>query len=171
MSSDNLFEIKIGKMELITFISIIFEIVKVIWTVFSVSGWGINNSFLYYLYVIGLLILDTITIKALVNYLISLHKHKNDGSYMNSFKIRSFKYGLDEWVIILLISGFSTIIYYNELQTLNRHSHNYLLSKKFTKRLPFYLSIVFDIICGLIFYYNAKKRSNPIIGEKEKDSL
>jgi len=59
---------------IIFFFTKIFEIVKVIWTVFSVSGWGINNSFLYYLYVIGLLILDTITIKALVNYLISLHK-------------------------------------------------------------------------------------------------
>jgi len=68
---------------------------------------------------------------------------------MNSFKIRSFKYGLDEWVIILLISGFSTIIHYNQLQTLSNYSHNYLLSKKFTKRLPFYLSIVFDIICGV----------------------
>jgi len=156
-------------MDLITITSIIFEIVKVIWTVFSVSPWGINNSLLCHLYVIGLLILDTIIIKALVNYLISLHKHKNDGSYMNSFKIRSFKYGLDEWVIILLISGFSTIIHYNQLQTLSNYSHNYLLSKKFTKRLPFYLSIVFDIICGLIFYYNAKKRSNPTTGEKEKE--
>jgi len=68
---------------------------------------------------------------------------------MNSFKIKSFKYGLDEWVIILLISGFSTIIYYNQLQSLSNYSHNYLLSKKFTKRLPFYLSIVFDIICGV----------------------
>ena len=66
--------------------------------------------------------------------------------------MKTFKYGLDGWIIYLLISGFSTIILYTHIQIENHYSDNYLVSKDFIKRIPFYLSIICNLISGVSFF-------------------
>jgi len=146
MSIDKFLENRVG---VITLISLVFEIVKMIWTFFMASSWG-ENSLLYTIYIIGLLVIDYMVIKSLTYYLMGLIK--NNMSYM-----RKFNYGLDGWIICLLISGFSTVVLYTHIQIENRHCNNYLISRDFSKRIPFYLSIICNIISGLYFYFNAKK--------------
>jgi len=160
MSIDKILESKIG---IITLISIIFEIVKIGWTIFIASPWG-EDTLITTLYVIGLLIIDYMVIKSLILYLMGLSKN-------NVSNMKTFKYGLDSWIICLLISGFSTITFYTHLQIGHHFCNNYLISKYFSKRIPFYLSIICNIISGLHFYYNAKKYNGfNNFNEKESQS-
>ena len=89
--------------------------------------------------------------------------------------MKPFKWNLELWLISCIISIILALIYFNEIQQSNIISKykyyvwtsNYIASPHFSKRIPFYLCMVFNIIsCVSNYILNYINKKNRLISVK-----
>jgi len=138
---------------IISIISIIFEIARVVWTVFLV---GCNKNSVLKLLGYFVLVVDALILKNFGYYFIGLIK--NNVPYMC----------LEKWLKNSKISIIVTTIYFIELQYTHHSCNNYLISHHFIKHIPFYLCMICNTLCIYFFYWNAKKYNELSINDESQ---